>query len=589
MLVTDKIEHLCKRGSRYYFRFKFPCRVPGADIRLSLKTSELDIALYKLKLILPSISLLKALMPISGYYDDKDIEKILGSIRYEMKRKLTLNDIDGIIAESESNSSNVFHGFNILGDVHLSDLPSDVLTFVADVLMTEDHAERRRKMSLYAAQSEEFESAMAWAFRSLNVVSEADERANTDHSNTIVSSLLDDLGYEYSPNSMAFKVLSKRLATSRDIKRKLANAIVQEDAIAERKLETLLKTKPSVSNQMHVAPVAAPASQAPLFSEVYQEFLRHKIHKENLTPRMQSGYERNYKIWTALSEDKPIDQYEPRDIGIFIDRCFELPKMNKAPYSSMSWQERLNTDVKEEDVVAPKTVSQYYKWLQGVFAYAKRDTVGYIKSSPCTIRRDFKQRKRGSFTDAEIKVFLHYLDSVEEMWRKWVLLLAIYTGARRTELYQLRIDDVKTDESTGIHYFLITDEHDTQRLKSENARRKIPVHQDLLDLGLMEHLKTCNDRILDGLDNPETITRWFGTLLEKLAISSVGEMGEVRSFHSFRHTAITKLRMEGSFDLALIQQLVGHELSKAGITDNYTHGVVPIRRLKQVIDGLDFG
>jgi len=286
MLVTDKIHHLCKRGPQYYFRFKFPRKVSGADIRLSLKTIELDIALSKLRILLPFISLLKALMPISRYYDDKDIEKILGCIRNEMKRKLTLNDIDGIIAESESNTSNIFHGFNILGDVPLSDLPSDVLALVADVLMTDDHTERREKISMYATQSEEFESAMGWAFRSSNYVSEADERANTDHSNAITTSLLDDLGYEYSHSSMAFKVLSKRLATSRDIKRKLAKAIVHEDAAAERKLETLLKTKASVSNQMHVAPETAPAFHAPLFSEVYQEFLQHKIHKENLTPRI---------------------------------------------------------------------------------------------------------------------------------------------------------------------------------------------------------------------------------------------------------------------------------------------------------------
>lgn len=42
----------------------------------------------------------------------------------------------------------------------------------------------------------------------------------------------------------------------------------------------------------------------------------------------------------------------------------------------------------------------------GVFAFAKRDTVGYIETSPCTIKRDFTANVRGIFDDNELRILL---------------------------------------------------------------------------------------------------------------------------------------------------------------------------------------
>lgn len=318
---------------------------------------------------------------------------------------------------------------------------------------------------------------------------------------------------------------------------------------------------------------------------MHAEFLDFRVNA-GLNDRIVKEYARHYEAWCLLSEDKLIESYKASDIGRFIDRCYQLPKKNRAPYSKMSLQECLDFDVPEVDLVTSKTVQGYYKWLQGIFSYAKRDTVEYIQDSPCTIKRDFKQRIRGVFNSEELKKFEAFAMQTKHSWQKWSLLLAIDTGARRTEIYQLRKTAIRVED--GINYILVTDEHESQRLKTNNVKRKIPIHKRLIELGFLEYVEQAKERILYEITSTESITSWFGRLVVELEIPSVNELDELRSYHSFRHTFISNIRNNHSFDLSLIQQVVGHELSKGGITDKYTHGGASLSRLKNVVDAFNF-
>jgi integrase len=321
-----------------------------------------------------------------------------------------------------------------------------------------------------------------------------------------------------------------------------------------------------------------------LFSQVYAEFLEHKINKDKLTEKMQKAYERLHIVWLAIAEDKPIDTYTPQDIGRFIDRCFELPRMNISPYNKMTWEERLDVDVPDEDLQSPKSVQQYYKWIMGVFSYAKRDTIAYITVSPCSIKRNFKARTRGIFSDSELTLLLKSAKKELIAWKKWVIYLGIYTGARRGELVQLRMSDVKFDEKTKRYYLLITDEHESQNLKSINSKRKIPIHNALVDAGFIKYVEGCNDRVFEELTNVEVVTGWMPRHMASLNIAPTNELDHIRSFHSIRHTFITKCMSEPDVNVNLLQQIVGQEISSFGITSNYTHKVTDIKNLIPIID-----
>src|SRR5207249_331618 len=68
----------------------------------------------------------------------------------------------------------------------------------------------------------------------------------------------------------------------------------------------------------------------------------------------------------------------------------------------------------------------------------------------------------------------------------WLPYLALYTGARLEELAQLRVVDVKIED--GIAYL---DIHglDGRRVKTRSPERKVPLHPELLRIGLLRYVE----------------------------------------------------------------------------------------------------
>jgi site-specific recombinase XerD len=175
--------------------------------------------------------------------------------------------------------------------------------------------------------------------------------------------------------------------------------------------------------------------------------------------------------------------------------------------------------------------------------------------------------------------------------RWWMVLLALYTGARIGELCQLRISDIESTD--GVYYLSITDEDDSQKLKTSAAKRKVPVHSDLLELGFgdyVEQAKAANhDRLLPtawtGTGKAgKTASVWFG----RYRASRFPELsGENKVFHSFRHTFI-QTAMEAGVDMSKLQQMVGHEPSLLGSTKTYIGEGFPVSMLAQELVKVEF-
>lgn len=623
-------ENLILRNERFYFRYVFPRKFIGSDIRISLKTKNLQCALQRLDLISPHVNRLKELASSRNDIDTKQLVFKAKSITDDMKQALTFELSKKIIAEEQQGYSSKVHaisGFKTKGihshsPEHLR-IAAEIMLAIADGSSDE--------LLIDALNSNDFEVlnifVLVTQYMSLknSGVSNQQICANTQVQKSIrqfakmvdVLSLVsmpipdesepdfdffddfevDDFSAEdqdaievlkkhdvqFDTNSLEFIKFKSLLENSRNLQTKFLASCLLKDQESQQVFESLITPKFNVGNNTNPVPKSEPSG--PLFSKVHQEFLEFKI-KEGLSERLQNEYARFYEIWCLLVEDKPIEAYKASDIGRFIDRCYQLPKKNLAPYNKMSFKECLDYDVPPEVCIQPKTVQGYYKWLQGVFSYAKRDTVEYIQHSPCTIKREFKQRIRGAFNSEELNKFEAFAMQTKRAWQKWSLLLAMYTGARRTEIYQLRKSDIRKEGD--INYILVTDEHESQRLKTGNAKRRIPIHKRLIELGFLDYVENTDERILYEITSAESITSWFARLITKLDIPSVNELDEMRSFHSFRHTFISNIRNNHSFDLALLQQVVGHELSNGGITDKYTHKSADLRRLAEVVNSFNF-
>ncbi len=73
----------------------------------------------------------------------------------------------------------------------------------------------------------------------------------------------------------------------------------------------------------------------------------------------------------------------------------------------------------------------------------------------------------------------------------WLPIIARLSGLRSEEMLQLKPENIRCDE--GIHYFDIA-RGTGQSLKSESARRMVPVHSQLIELGFLELVEVQRKR-----------------------------------------------------------------------------------------------
>jgi len=137
----------------------------------------------------------------------------------------------------------------------------------------------------------------------------------------------------------------------------------------------------------------------------------------------------------------------------------------------------------------------------------------------------------------------------------------MHTGARLNELCQLEINDIRQQD--GIWVFDINSAGPEKQLKSKAAKRLIPVHPKLLDLGLLtfvEQLRRRGELRLfpelpvrrDGAGQSASL--WFGRYRKSLGLY---HQTPKKDFHSFRTTLINTLKQK-RLPEPEIAALVGH-------------------------------
>jgi integrase len=391
---------------------------------------------------------------------------------------------------------------------------------------------------------------------------------------------LEDKGIGYDVSTPVFNAFKDRLKDSVDLTEDYNHKIFSGTAQDRREASRLLNKKAPVQELSGHGAIVVDEEKPPLFSEIYSEFMEYKIKKVNLSGKMQSSYEQYFAMWSSFNEDKPISEYSRKDIRLYIDACFELPKSIKKPYNTMDWDEKFNCDVPTDDRLAPRTVQSQYKWLQGLFSFARDELRGYIDKSPCDISVTFEARPRGDFSQSEVKRLLEYKQSSDP---HWLIKLGAYTGARQGELINLMKSDLILDEESGVYYLSINDEGEGKSLKTTNARRKIPLHSDIR-ASFIEYVESLpRDNIFEI--KQKRFQQLFPNIMGELGISRENEDGEWRSYHSLRHFFITSASNKVCSPI-LLQMIVGHERQKLGVTENYMHMRMDLKEAQKVVDSV---
>lgn len=328
-----------------------------------------------------------------------------------------------------------------------------------------------------------------------------------------------------------------------------------------------------------------------LFSELFEEFIAHKCDvnaarregRKPLLEKYEKEYRRYFGAMVEIMSDLPLAAIDKKAVKNTLMTYKQLPKRNINPYKMHSVPELLEMEIPTEHLISNKTVEAVRKLIQGIFRYAIDSN--YITDSPA---RDLNLKLDVSntfspYTKEEVFRMIDAAAREKKAWQRWLPLLAAYTGARRAELTQLRKVDIKLDSDSKRYYMLITDEAGS--VKTDNAIRQVPLHSALIDKGFLQFVDSVEDRLFDNL-KPQAVTAWFARFRDRLEIGQFDDFGDRKVFHSFRHTFITLSRGAGN-PLENVQQVVGHEKTKSGITDRYSHRL-PMQDVMGVVDRVSY-
>ena len=217
----------------------------------------------------------------------------------------------------------------------------------------------------------------------------------------------------------------------------------------------------------------------------------------------------------------------------------------------------------ENDLYAAGQLKFYSKLLQDIFIFAKRKD--YITSNPFKdedINLNIPKNRSTTRTvlpkDKAASIVNHCTQNLEDP-HSWPILLMAYLGLRNKEATSLLADQIITDPETNTVYIQIL------KGKTKNARRKVPVHKRLLELGFQSLVDRTEQK--QRLFNVESkhLTQMFSKFRSLFDIPKLDNDGSQLVLYSFRHNVISFL---GDSSDEQKYRLIGH--GHYTVTTNYT-------------------
>jgi integrase len=326
-------------------------------------------------------------------------------------------------------------------------------------------------------------------------------------------------------------------------------------------------------------------------------------------------------LFERLTAEKPFTAYTQEDLAKFRRKLRLLPKrydMSSAKSRGLvlaAAEERPTGLAPAEFGLAPPTINRHITALRVIHRWAGVSGIAApmwsfenLHIGVSKKRRDRSQRPPTSLEDLKklfaLPIFTgwkrHLGGTGQVVLRArftpglaiihdafyWVPLLIYYTGARREENCKLRPADFR--DADGIPFIQI-DETETGRVKNDGSVRAIPLHRELLRLGLLDYVEQCRLRGWDVLFpelRPTNSMQKFGDVFYKRAwvnIRAKGRLSPKADIHGTRHRFSTELK-----DQMVQSEYRGDLLGHVGktITEERYSETARLRLLKGVVDQL---
>lgn len=263
--------------------------------------------------------------------------------------------------------------------------------------------------------------------------------------------------------------------------------------------------------------------------------------------------------------DVPVSRLSRQDMTGFLDALTKLPKNASKHTALVGLGMRALVETVGVERISSSTVNQIMECMSALFGWMDRDRMkwqvsgniakGLTLANVTTADRVAFDGDdlRAMFTSPEwtARKFLH-------SYGYWLLPLGLFTGARINELCQIELKDFGEERGHPVVYLCT----EGLRGKNKNARRTVPLHRELVRLGLLRHVERLR---LSGATKlfPECVgkrdghgqdaSRWFGKFKKR-----VGILDDRKVFHSARHGFMSQLLDAGIDEATGVAPLVGH-------------------------------
>jgi integrase len=379
----------------------------------------------------------------------------------------------------------------------------------------------------------------------------------------IVDYALKQSSLKLEPSSVAYKQVSQGIERAINELHKLHQQYTDNQpnlAVEDKLFEDLVKI-----------------AESPLWSEVTKQYLAFIANAQE--PLTQDNKRTTYTWFQDFYGDLPIQaiQKTPHATG-FRDALTKLPTNASKHYKGQTFKHWLGQKGKK---ISERRINIYISSMKSLFAWAKNQGL-YEGENPFSSiaapKTKVKQaEKKGPYTaDQLTQLFASpiYTGHSRQRFKAgammvkdslyWIPLLALFTGARREELCQLKTTDIRQEQ--GVWVMDVNDAGDNH-LKNDSSLRKIPLHPQLEKLGFLTYHKKIHasrDKMLfPDLIYSKGKQRWgnefgkkFNAYLKNIKLRQGRE-----DFHSFRHTLTDALR-EAGVQSDLIMAITGHKDSR---------------------------
>ena len=347
-----------------------------------------------------------------------------------------------------------------------------------------------------------------------------------------------------------------------------------------------------------------PAPKKLLYSAAVEQYIAAKLQENAWKPHNVPDIRTRLLNFVEIKGDMPIEDISRQDMRSFMETLQKLPPhRNKSKrYAGKSIAEVLAMNPEQTLNVA--TINTALEAVGSLLEWYVRE--GIIDRNPAKglqvkdTRQAIDLREAFSRDDLE-RIFAHPKFTQGKFKHPayfWIPLIGLFTGMRLEEIAQLFCKDIYQDKESSLWVIDLNDIGQDElglgkSLKNKNAHRRIPIHQTLVGLGLLEYraqvAKAKHIRLFPELKRTAKTPK-LGKQPGKQFSAVVNEVlgnPEKKSFHSLRHTFADFYKQRG-LHTDFFRQLYGHDTPELA-TKQYGSRFPMELQHAEVIEKLDYG